>query len=361
MVNMTLFSQTINKISRARFNSIVKKFQGDKHSKGINSWTHLVCMLFLHFAKANSIREIYYLLKSATGNLNHLGITKKLPSRSSLSYINKHRSWKIFRALYYELLEMLISSRRCGKTKLTIPKLKSGKKFLILDSTTVTLCLKTFNWAKYHQTKGAIKLHMLLDYDLCLPTYVYITEGRKSDISVAQSLNLPSNTVLVADRAYIDFRMLNRWHNKGIKFVIRLKDNILYKSLRENPLPENNAQHILKDEIIRLIEPQSKKNYPEDLRRIVVYDEESGQTIEIITNDLCWTAETVSELYKKRWQVEIFFKELKQHLKIKSFIGTSENAVLIQIWTALITILLLKYLKQIAKYNWSLSNLIAFT
>ncbi len=353
MTNITLFGQIINKLSRYSFNKIVEKYQSDRYNKGINSWTHLVSMLFCHLARANSLREISNGLKSATGNLNHLGINHKCPSKSSLSYLNEKRNWEVFKDYYFELLNKFQTIAGFKQIKFKI-----RKRILLLDSTTISLCLSLYNWARYRQAKGAIKLHTLLDYNGCLPVYVNMTDGRKHDVEIAKQLTLPSDSVIVADRAYLDFKLQHKWDEKGINFVIRLKDPITYIDMKENPLPAAKDEHILKDEIIMLID--SKDKYPKKLRRVAVWDDKNHQTIELITNNFYWTASTVAELYKQRWQIEIFFKELKQHLKINSFVGTSQNAVLIQIWTALITLLVLKFLKQIAKYNWSLSNLIAF-
>ena len=166
--------------------------------------------------------------------------------------------------------------------------------------------------------------------------------------------------MIVADRFYNDFYLLNIWDSKGVYFVIRHKENIQYTVIKENKLPENRYQHILKDEIIELKNKSSKEKYPKRLRRVAVWDDVNMQVIELITNQMTWTANTIGELYKSRWEVEIFFRDVKQLLHIKSFIGTSQNAVMIQIWTALITILMLKALKAMAKYNWYLSNLVAF-
>jgi IS4 transposase len=187
-----------------------------------------------------------------------------------------------------------------------------------------------------------------------------MTEGRQADVKHAHYMLLPKKSVVVADRGYQDFSMLNDWDKQDIYFVIRLRKSINHEMIKEFPLKENDNKNILKDELITLTEKDSKDNYPKTIRRIAVYDEKNINVIELITNNLTWTASTIAELYKQRWMIEIFFKELKQHLKIKSFIGTNENAMWIQIWTALITLLLLRYMKETAKYGWSLSNLIAF-
>jgi hypothetical protein len=356
MVNVTLFSQIMQIINRNLFKKAVDKYGTDKHNKGINSWTHLVTMIFCHLAKAQSIREITNGIRSINGNLNHLGILNKTPSRSSLSYINQHRDWRMFREFYFLLKQMLQAEGYLIRKKFR----KIDKKIYLLDSSIISVCLSVFDWAKYRQEKGAIKLHTLLDYDGCLPSYMFITEGKQPDVKHAQYMSLPRKCVVVADRGYQDFKMLYQWKQQEITFVIRLKKAIKYKTERELALPENKNQHPLKDEIILLTEEDTKQAYPERLRRVVVFDDKNKQTIELITNNFSWTASTIAELYKQRWMIEIFFKELKQHLKIKSFIGMNENAMMIQIWTALITLLLLRYLQKIAKYPWHLSNLIAF-
>ncbi len=354
MANLTLFSQIISKLDRTIFNKLVNEGEADKHNKGYNSWTHLISMLFCQFAKSQSVRDISNGLRSATGNLNHLGV-QKAPSKSSISYQNKNRDFNLFKDYYYQLLGSL--GQQAGFKRI---KFKIKSKIFLLDSTTISLSLSLFNWARYKTTKGAFKMHTLLDYDGNLPAYVNITEGKTADNKGAYDIPLLKGSVIVADRFYNDFPLLNIWDSTGVFFVIRHKENIKFKSIKENPLPENKHQHLLKDEIIELIGPLSNSKYPKQLRRVAIWDEINQQVIELITNQLTWSANTIGELYKSRWQVEIFFREIKQLLHIKSFIGTSQNAVMIQIWTALITILILKVLKALAKFNWHLSNLVAF-
>lgn len=354
MTKITLFSQIINKLDKAIFRTLVKEKGTDKHSKGINSWTHLISMLFLQFSASNSLREVSNGLRSATGNLVHLGINRS-PSKSTLSYINEKRDWSIFRDYYFKLL-VHFSNLAGFKQK----RFKIKSKIYLLDSTTISLCLSLFDWALYRTAKGAIKLHTVLDYDSCLPVYVNMTDGKVNDNKAAKEITFQKGSVVVMDRAYVDFAMLNSWTQSGVNFVTRLKTNIKFDRLNERPLPESKAQHILVDEYIELSEHKTKEKYPKKLRRIVVYNETNNETIEFVTNNFSWTANTIAELYKSRWQIEIFFKEIKQLLRIKSFVGTSPNAVLIQVWTAMITILILKYMKHVAKYNWCLSNLVAF-
>ena len=354
MANVTLFSQIISKLDRFSFSKIVKEKETDKHQKGYNSWTQLVSMLFCQFAKSQSVRDISNGLRSATGNLNHLGI-KNAPSKSSISYQNKHRDWKLFQEYYYHLYQHLGQQARFRRVKFRIKS-----KIFLLDSTTVSLCLGLFDWAKYKTSKGAVKMHTLLDYDGNLPAYVNITDGKTADNKGAYDIPLTARSVIVADAFYNDFSLLNVWDSNKVFFTIRHKENLQFETVTENELPDNRHQHILKDEIIVLKHTLSRKKYPKKLRRVVVWDEKNQNTIELITNQMKWSCNTISELYKSRWDIEIFFREIKQLLHIKSFIGTSENAVMIQIWTALITILMLKALKAMGKYNWHLSNLVAF-
>ena len=354
MINITLFSQIISKLDTSKFKKLVKSHQSDKHQKGFDSWSHLVSMLFCQFAKSQSLRDISNGLRSATGNLNHLGMLKA-PSKSTVGYQNKNRSWELFRDYYYVLLESLGQQAHMKRTKFRIKS-----KIFLLDATTISLCLSLFDWARYKTKKGAVKMHTLLDYDGHLPAYVNITDGKTADNKGAYDIPLLKGSVIVADRFYNDFALLNVWDSNGVNFVVRHKDNIKFRTIKELELPQDKHQHLLKDEIIELTGVKSKKRYPKKLRRVALWDQENQQVIEVITNQKSWTANTITELYKARWEVEIFFRDIKQQLHIKSFIGTSENAVMIQIWTALITILILKALKTQAKHPWYLSNLVAF-
>lgn len=354
MTNLNLFSQIVSKLDRTSFKKLVDEKKTDKHQKGYSSWTHLVSMLFCQFAKSQSVRDISNGLRSATGNLNHLGVSKA-PSKSTISYQNKKRDWTLFKNYYYQLLSHL--GQQAGFKQV---KFRIKSKIFLLDSSTISLCLSLFDWAKYKTAKGAIKMHTLLDYDGNLPAYVNITDGKTADNKGAYNIPLLKGSVVVADRFYNDFSLLNVWDSSCVYFVVRHKENIKYVTVKENELPDNRHEHILKDEIVALTGNKSKTKYPKKLRRVAIWDDVNKQVIEVITNQMSWTANTISELYKSRWQIEIFFREIKQLLHIKSFIGTSENAVMIQIWTALITILILKVLKAIAKFSWQLSNLVAF-
>lgn len=288
MTNITLFSQIIKKLDRSSFNNLVLEKQTDKHAKGFDSWTHLVSMLFCQFAKSQSVRDISNGLRSATGNLNHLGV-QKAPSKSTVSYQNQRRDWELFRAYYYKLLQTLGQQAYPRRVKF---KIKS--KIFLLDSTTISLCLSLFDWAKYKTTKGAVKMHTLLDYDGHLPAYVNITDGKTADNKGAYDIPLLKQSVIVADRFYNDFPLLNIWDSNEVFFVVRHKDNIKFKSIKEHDLPDDRHQHILKDEIIELTGNQSRKKYPKRLRRIAIWDDKNNQVIELITNQKTWTANTIS-------------------------------------------------------------------
>jgi len=293
--NLTILSQIINGLCRDTFNKIVKKYESDKHSKGINCWTQLVTMLFCHLAKANSIREVTQGLVSMEVNLNHLGIMKKTPWKSSLSYINQHRSWELFRDYYLKLYDNFIN-----KSNFRNKKFKLKKKIYLLDSTIITLCLKVYDWARYTRTKGAIKLHVLLDYDGLLPSYVYISDGKEEDLRAARHIPMSSNSVVVADRGCNDFKLLQKWNAGGVNFVVRCKEDIKFIGYEEKELPDNKVQNILKDENVLLENPQTRKSYPDKLRMISIYDVKNARTMYLLTNNFNWTAQTISELYRQR-------------------------------------------------------------
>lgn len=353
-VKISLLSQILSLVDRDIFNKIVRKHNSDKFSKGINTWTHMVSMVFMQLSGSSSIRDIANGLLSATGNLSHLGIYKS-PSKSSISYLNQTRSYEVFQDLYFELLRKL--EPRLEKARQYAHKLK--RQIFIVDSSIIPLSLSLFDWAKFRTTKGAIKLHAVLDYDTGLPNYAAISDGKKHDVKVAKSIAFPSGSVVVADRAYVDYKWLHNLDSTGVFFVTRLKSNADIK-ITESYLTNDKHEHILSDQDIHLTGFYSSQNYPNKLRIVKVYDEINDQTLILLTNNLSWTADTISQLYKARWAIEVFFKHLKQLFRVKSFIGTSANAVKIQMWCSMIAILLVSYLRSKAKHKWHLSNLISF-
>lgn len=358
MSNISVFAQIISRIPSTVFHQIVTHHQSDKHSKGIGTWEHLVAMLFCQFGQARSLRDICHGLRAAEGNLNHLGIDQAC-SRSNLSYLNKHRDWRVFRSLYLALLEHFSPQLGSNRTRLSW----LNAKFYALDSTVVSLCLNSFDWARYRRQKGGIKLHTLLDVDTALPELLILTDARKHDGAVAKSVLIPSGSVVVMDRGYFDFDLLAAWERDDIRFVTRNKSNINWQVVQERGadfvLDSKTGLRCELDQLVRPAAKASQAKYPDPMRLVKIYDQQEGY-IELLTNQTSWTAEQVAQLYRQRWQVELFFRDIKQHLKIKSFVGTSENAVLIQIWTAMITILMARLLQLKTGANWCLANLIGF-
>lgn len=353
-IKLTLFNQVLQQIDRSIFNGIVKKHNTDKYNKGINTWTHFVSMLFMQLSKVDSLRDISNGLRSATGNLSHLGI-KLAPSKSSLSYLNKNRNAIFFQDLYFELLEQFEPS--VAKRRKYARRLK--RKIYIMDSSIISLCLSLFDWAKFRTKKGAIKLHAVLDYDTGLPSYATISDGKQHDVKMAKQTVFPKDSVVVVDRAYVDYKWLYNLDSSGVIFVTRLKSNADIEIVNSF-LTNEKQDHILSDQDVVLTGFYTSQKYPKNLRIVKVYDSENKQTLVLLTNNLSWTADTISQLYKARWDVEVFFKQLKQLFRVKTFVGTSENAVRIQMWCSLIAILILKYFKSKARHKWNLSNLVAF-
>jgi hypothetical protein len=347
----SLFSQLLALFSRQEFYRLVVKHRAERYSKGYNSWDHFTAMLFCQLAQAKSLREICGGLACCIGKLRHLGL-KDAPKKSTLSYANAHRPWEMFRDLFYATLKTCKSAAP-GKHKF-----RFKNKLLSLDSSTISLCLSLFPWAKFRRTKGAVKLHLLLDHDGYLPTYAYISNGKKHDVTIARKVPLAPGSIVAMDRGYNDYKLFASWTENGIFFVTRLKENAGYEVVEEHTVPKN--RNILADQFIRFTGFYAQKNCPHTLRRVVVWDKEKQRQIVLLTNHLRFGSTTISAIYKDRWQIELFFKALKQNLKVKTFVGTSENALYIQIWTALIAMLLIKYLQFKSKFGWSLSNLVAF-
>jgi len=345
----SIFSQLLQLFSRIEFQQAVKETKAERHARGFTCWGQFVAMLFCQLGRAHSLREITGGLRSCEGKLKHLGITA--PSHSTLAYANEHRPWELYQRVFLQLLQ------RCRSQVTGKKKFRFKNKLVSIDSSIIDLSVTLFDWAKFRRTKGAIKLHLLLDHDGYLPSFAVITEGRVADVKFARELRFAPGTILVDDRAYNDYELFGRWTTQGVFFVTRLKANALYEVIGERPVPQN--RNILKDELIELRGTKAQEKCPYPLRLITVYDPESDKILEFLTNHLSLGATTIAAIYKDRWQIEIFFKALKQNLKIKTFVGTSANAVKVQIWTALIAMLILRYLQLLSRFPWSLSNLVA--
>ena len=348
---MSLFNQLLRHFPKLEFAALVKKHKAERAAKGFSCRAQLVAMLFCQLAHADSLREICNGLACCLGKLVHLGIDVA-PSKSTLSYANKHRPAKLYEELFYTALARFRDQNSLGTRK---QKFRFKNKLLSLDSTTISLCLEMFPWAKFRQTKGGVKAHVLLDHDDYLPSYVLITEARCSDVKMAASFPLNPGSIVAMDRGYNDYALFGRWTEQRVFFVTRLKDNARYEVLDSAAVPAN--RNIVNDDLIQFTGDKAQKDCPYPLRRVTVWDTAGDREIVLLTNLLEFGATTIAAIYKDRWEIELFFKALKQNLKVKSFVGTSENALRIQIWTALIAILLLKWLHHLSKAKWSLSNL----
>jgi hypothetical protein len=346
----SIFGQILHLFSRREFFETVYATQAERGAKGFGCWDQFVAMLFCQLGQAHSLREICGGLASCFGKAKHLGL-KAAPKRSTLSYANEHRPWQLYEKVFYQLLS------KCRQLDFGKRRFRFKNKLFSLDATVIELCAGLFDWAKFRQTKGAVKLHLLLDHDGYLPVFAHITTGKVHEIKIAQAMTFPSGSIVAIDKGYIDYDLFWRWTECGVFFVTRQKDNARYHVLEEKPLPMN--RNVLVDQLIELEVFYSHQKYPGPLRRLEIWDEENEKVIVLLTNHMTFGATTIAAIYKDRWQIEIFFKTIKQNLRIKTFVGTSPNALMIQIWTALIAILILKYLKFRSLFSWSLSNLVA--
>lgn len=352
MRSTSLFSQLLSLFDRNSFNRLVRKHQAERYSKGFSCWDQFVAMLFCQLAQAKSLREICGGLACTLGKVKHLGL-QGAPNKSTLSYANSHRPWELYRDLFYQTLDV------CRQASMDIRrKFRFKNKLLSLDSTTISLCLSLFPWADFRRTKGGVKLHLLLDHDGYLPTFAIIGKGRLHESQMASQVPLAKGSIVAMDRGYNDYQLFGTWTKQEIYFVTRMKSSAVYRVLMQYDLPKKS--NILSDEIIRLEGLGADKKCPYLLRRVVVFDAKNEREIVLLTNHLEFGATTIAAIYKDRWQIELFFKALKQNLKVKTFVGTSENALYIQIWTALIAMLLIKYLQFKSAFSWSLSNMVAF-
>lgn len=354
--SISIFAQIIKSIfSRNDFQRVVNNHHGDKHAKGFSCWDQWIAMTFLHLSQLTSLREIIGGLRCTMGKLTHLGMMS-VPCRSTLSYANAHRPWTLYRDTFFAVLSRCQTTLQIGKA------FRFKNKLLSMDSTFIQLCLELFPWASFRQKKGAVKVHMLLDHEGYFPVFAHVTTGKTADTKVAHTALLnahvvPEGSIVVFDRGYVDFHLFSTLGERGVYFVTRLKEGMQWIVTQHGLVPKNS--HILRNDEIQFCSNTAKKILGQQTFRLVEsVDPKTGESIVLLTNHRTFGATTIARIYKDRWQIEIFFKTIKQHLKIKTFVGTSENAVLIQIWTALIAIMVLKYLKALSTAGFSLSNLI---
>jgi hypothetical protein len=349
----SIFSQALKLFSRGDFEKAVKEHKAERHARGFTSWGQFVAMLFCQLGRAHSLREICGGLACCEGQLKHLGVPVA-PKKSTLAYANEHRPWQLYQTVFEHTLGKCreLVSAQGGRQKF-----RFKNKLLSLDGSIIDLSVSMYDWAKYRQTKGAIKLHLLLDHDGYLPSFAVVTEGKTSEIKVARTLRFDPGTILAIDRGYIDYEWFRELTQEEVYFVTRMKEKAVYEVKDELRIPQNS--NVVKDQIVCFPRLARDGEEPILFRRVEILDAEKQERVVFLSNLLAFGATTIAAIYQDRWQVELFFKALKQTLKIKTFVGTSANAVRTQVWTALIAMLVLKYLQLKSQFSWSLSNLAA--
>ena len=351
----SIFSQILQLISRLEFEAAVRKHKAEHHARGFTCWGQFIAMLFCQLGHAKSLREICGGLAASEGKLRHLGLPEA-PARATLAYANEHRPWQLYRTVFDQLLA------KCQAVAASQPGTRKKKKFrfknplMSLDASVIDLCASMFDWAKFRLTKGAVKLHLLLDHDGYLPSFAVITEGKKHEVRVARQMRFTPGTILVFDRGYTDYEWFVHLIQQGVYFVTRLKENADYGVVEERVVPQRRG--VLRDQVIFFYK-LAQAGIDAYFRRIEFYDEEQERVLVFLTSHRELAAATIAAVYKERWQIELFFRALKQSLRVKTFVGTSAQALKTQLWTALIAMLLVKYLQLKSTFGWSLSNLVA--
>jgi hypothetical protein len=335
----TVLAQLIDHLPRHTFRRLVKRYRGDHRTRSFTCWDQFLAMTFAQLTYRESLRDIEACLGAVSERLYHLGFRTQSISRSTLADANEKRDWRIFADFAQSLIQearRLYSGESLG--------LDLDQTVYALDSSTIDLCLALFPWARFRRAKGAIKLHTLLDLTGSIPTFLRITAANVNDVRILDELLLEAGSIYVMDRGYTDFARLYRLHQAQAFFVIRGKRGLDFQ--RRYSRPVDRATGLICDQTIVLQGPKSSTRYPVALRRIRVRDLETGKRITLLTNHFDLPAQTVADLYRSRWQVELFFKWIKQHLRIKAFYGTSENAVKTQIWIAISVYVLVAIVKK---------------
>lgn len=342
----SVLAQMLQMIPRYDFQKAVKLFGTERHSKGFSSWGHFVALLFGQLAGQDGLRGVEAGMATQETHLYHLGV--RSVRRSTLSYANTHRTHEVFKSVFETMLTK-VSSKAPGH------KFRFKNDLYSFDATTIDLCLGLHDWAKFRKTKGGIKVQVKLNHSGYVPEFLTVTEAKRHEVKELPKLKLRSGDVVVFDRGFTDFEQFASYCDAGIYFVTRLKKNADYRVVERADV--STYENISSDQIIEMNGFYTKKKCPVRLRRIRVKDPETGKYIVLLTNQMTWSPTTVAAVYKDRWQIEIFFKTMKQNLKIKSFLGTSKNAILSQIWVAMIAYLLLCYMKFVSTYNWTINSL----
>lgn len=330
-----VFAQVVEFLNQDKFRRIVTKYQGDRYIKHYSTWNQLLTLIFGQLSRSASLRDCVLALQAHRSKLYHLGVGKTV-TRSNLSKANEQRDYRIFEDFAYY---MIAEARRKREGKIV----GIEAHIYAFDSTTIALCLSLFEWAKFRKKKGGIKVHTLFDVVAGVPTFVHITEANVHDVNAMDEIPYEVGAFYIFDRGYNDYSRLYTIHRLGATFILRAKNNVKYKRISWIRRLQHN---VLSDSKIQFIGPYKKDEYPEPLRLIKYWDEENKREFTFLTNNFELTALEIAELYRQRWQIELFFKWLKQHLKIKHFYGTSFNAVKIQVYVAIITFCLVAILQH---------------
>ncbi len=346
-----VFSQIVSLIPRYEFDKCVNKYNGNYRVKDFKCYSQYLCMLFGQLTYRESITDLINCLKAHKNKVYHLGINQVI-AVSTLTRANEKRDWRIYQDFAHYLIK-LVTPLYIENNDFTLD-LKNS--VYALDSSTIDLCLSTFFWAKYKKNKGAIKLHTLLNLRGNIPSFIQITDGKTHDINILDDIIIEFGAIYIMDKAYIDFERLYKINNASAFFVVRAKTNMAYKRLYSNKV--NKSEGVLSDQTIKLTCNKTKNKYPENLRKIKYYDKEKKKTYSFLTNNFSLSTLLIADLYKYRWQIELFFKWIKQHLKITSFWGQSENAVKTQIWISISAYLLIAYAKKILHLDKSLYEIL---
>lgn len=336
---ITVFSQLMRLLSKYEFDKCVRRYRGNYKVKEFTCWQQFLIMSFAQLTFRESLRDIEACLSAFGTKLYHTGLKKKV-AKSTIAYANETRDWRI----YADYAQVLVKHARELYKDDTAFALGLDEMVYALDSTTIDLCLSLFPWAKFREQKGAIKLHTLLDLRGSIPTFIEITDGLVHDVNILDHLIVEAGSFYVMDRGYVDYARLHMITESSAFFVTRAKANFAFRRLYSHPVDKDTGLRC--DQTIVLTGYYSRKDYPEKLRRVKYYDEETGNTFVFLTNNFIVSAIMVAKLYKERWKIELFFKWIKQHLRIKSFFGNSRNAVFLQIWIAICTYLIVAIMKK---------------
>lgn len=338
-----IFSQVMDVVSQYEFNKIVKHYKGNFHVRELDCWNQFVQLLFGQLASLPSLRSISTCLQAHEHQLYHLGIKKQVDS-SVLSRANERRNWMIFADFGNYLIKLV----RPLYADCPIQNLDIDNEIFALDSTTISVSINLFTWAEGKYSRGAVKMHTLIDLRGSIPEFIFITDGKYHDSNALDVISFYAKAIYLMDKAYVDFEALYRINNAGAFFVTRAKDNMRYRVIEEN-FNIDQSVGLRSDKIIKLTIAKSKKLYPEKLRVVEFYDQRNDEVLTFLTNNLDVSALEVAYLYKNRWQIEVFFKWIKQNLTVKKLWGQSENAVKIHLWVAICSHLIVAYVKHLTK------------